>query len=311
MSSLPPVGRLRWTDVPAPLRTRLESTLGAPVADTVTPAGGFGHQLAAALTLADGRRFFVKAAPTEDPLTAANVHEGAVLGSLPPGAPAPDLVGVHRAAGWTAVVIAHLDGPHPDLSPDSSDPRQIWALLDKLVSSPAPPPYTAAVADTPSGAAGLHGWDILLANPPGDLDPVVRHRLPELAELEAAWPALAHGDRIVHGDLRADNMVRDQHLGVTFVDWAHATTGPACIDAASLAPQLVLAGHAPADVARLLRDHPATATSPDTTTAFLAALTGHWHRNARKPAPPGAPGLRAYQHRAATAGMAILVSRVN
>ncbi|MCZ1004187.1 hypothetical protein O1M63_49675 [Streptomyces mirabilis] len=80
---------------------------------------------------------------------------------------------------------------------------------------------------------------------------------------------------------------------MTFVDWGHATTGPACIDAASLASQLVLAGHAPADIARLLQDHSATADSPDTTTAFLAALTGHWHRSARQPAPPGAPGLRA------------------
>ncbi|MFC7993985.1 hypothetical protein ACFUV2_32375 [Streptomyces pilosus] len=93
---------------------------------------------------------------------------------------------------------------------------------------------------------------------------------------------------------------------MTFVDWAHASLGPACIDAASLAPQLILAGHTPADIARLLRDHPATANSPDTTTAFLAALTGHWHRNARKPTPPGAPGLRAYQHRAAAAGLALL-----
>ncbi|MEU3620765.1 phosphotransferase [Streptomyces sp. NPDC006872] len=135
--------------------------------------------------------------------------------------------------------------------------------------------------------AALHGWDELFSDPSADLAPAARDRLPQLAELEAAWPALAHGDRIVHGDLRADNMVRDHHLGVTFVDWAHAATGPACIDAASLAPQLILAGHTPADVAGLLRDHPATAGSPDTTTAFLAALTGHWNRNARKPAPPG------------------------
>ncbi|MGZ3103606.1 phosphotransferase family protein [Streptomyces sp. H72] len=148
---------------------------------------------------------------------------------------------------------------------------------------------------TPSITAALHGWDARLADPPADLAPAARDRLEQLAELEAAWPGLAHGDRIVHGDLRADNMVRDHHLGVTFVDWAHATTGPACIDAASLAPQLILAGHRPADVARLLHDHPATASSPETTTAFLAALTGHWHRNARQPAPPGAPGLRAYQ----------------
>jgi aminoglycoside phosphotransferase (APT) family kinase protein len=267
--------------------------------------------MAAALTLADGRRYFAKAAPTDDPLTDANLHEGAVLASLPSGAPAPDLVGIHHAADWTAVVIAHLDGPYPDLSPDSSDPGQIWALLDKLTSSPAPPPYTAAVATSSSGAAGLHGWAALRANPPGDLHPDARHRLHELAELEATWPALAHGDRIVHGDLRADNMVRDHDRGVTFVDWAHATTGPACIDAVSLAPQLVLAGHTPKDIARLLNEHPATATAPLASTAFLAALTGHWHRNARKPTPPGAPGLRAYQHRAAAAGLAILGHRLN
>jgi aminoglycoside phosphotransferase (APT) family kinase protein len=167
------------------------------------------------------------------------------------------------------------------------------------------------VSTTPSTAAALHGWDELLSDPPADLAPTARAHLPQLAELEAAWPALAHGIRIVHGDLRADNMIRDHDRGVTFVDWAHATTGSACIDAASLAPQLVLAGHAPADIARLLQDHPATADSPDTTTAFLAALAGHWHRNARKPAPPGAPGLRAYQHRAAAAGLALLGHRLS
>ncbi|WP_246040781.1 phosphotransferase family protein [Streptomyces cadmiisoli] len=161
------------------------------------------------------------------------------------------------------------------------------------------------------GLTALHGWDELLVDPPADLAPAARAHLPQLAELEAEWSALAHGNCIVHGDLRADNMVRDHHLGVTFVDWAHATTGPACIDAASLAPQLILAGHAPADVARLLRDHPATASSPETTTVFLAALTGHWHGNARQPAPPGAPGLRAYQHRAAAAGLAILGYRMS
>ncbi|MEU0074067.1 phosphotransferase [Streptomyces sp. NPDC006332] len=307
----PTSGRLQWTDVPTPLRARLEDALGASVTDAVTPGGGFGHQLAAALRLDSGRRVFVKAAPDTDPLTTANVHEAAVLDALPPGAPAPELLGIHHAGGWTAVVIAHLDGPHPDLSPRSGDAGRTWALLDKLTSSPAPDPYAAAVSTAPSTAAALHGWDELLSDPPADLAPAARDRLPQLAELEAAWPALAHGDRIVHGDLRADNMVRDHHLGVTFVDWAHATTGPACIDAASLASQLVLAGHTPQDVTRLLRDHPATADSPDTTPAFLAALTGHWHRNARKPAPPGVPGLRAYQHRAAAAGLALLSFRLS
>ncbi|WP_405624436.1 hypothetical protein [Streptomyces sp. NBC_00076] len=101
-----------------------------------TPSGG-GHQLAAALRLADGQRAFVKAAPDDDPLTAANSHEAAVLGSLPPGAPAPGLLGLHSAADWTAVVIAHLDGPDPDLFPlrvTPNRPGRCWTS-----SPPAPP----------------------------------------------------------------------------------------------------------------------------------------------------------------------------
>ncbi|ELP65988.1 hypothetical protein PV735_46200 [Streptomyces turgidiscabies] len=36
-----------------------------------------------------------------------------------------------------------------------------------------------------------------------DLARAARDRLEQLAELEAVWPGLAHGNRIVHGDLRA------------------------------------------------------------------------------------------------------------
>ncbi|WP_327176587.1 phosphotransferase [Streptomyces sp. NBC_01335] len=182
--------------------------------------------------------------------------------------------------------------------------------LAELTADPAPAAYRAAVGSAPSGVARLHGWDVLLADPPDDLPVELRSLLPLLAAVEARWSASAGGDRIVHGDLRADNMVRDRFRGVMFVDWAHATTGPACVDAVSLAPQLVLAGHAPAAVARLLDEHPAAVAGPEATTAFLAALCGHWHLNARKPPPPGAPGLRPYQHRAAAAGLAVLLHRL-
>ncbi|MCZ1004188.1 hypothetical protein [Streptomyces mirabilis] len=181
----PTSGRLQWTDVPTPLRARIEVALGAPVTGTVTPAGGFGHQLAAALRLADGRRVFVKTAPDDELLTAANVHEAAVLDALPSGVPAPELLGIYRTADWTAVVIAHLDGPHPDLSPAAGDAGQTGALLDNLTSSPAPAPYAAAVSTAPSKAAALHGWDELISDPPADLAPAARDRLPQLAELEA------------------------------------------------------------------------------------------------------------------------------
>ncbi|MFF0155990.1 hypothetical protein ACFYRY_00365 [Streptomyces sp. NPDC005263] len=93
----PTSGRLQWTDVPLELRARIEDVLASPVTDTVTPGAGFGHQLAVALRLDSGRRGFAKAAPDDDPLTAANVHEADVLDALPPGAPAPGLLRIHRA----------------------------------------------------------------------------------------------------------------------------------------------------------------------------------------------------------------------
>ncbi|MFF7243613.1 hypothetical protein ACFZBU_06930 [Embleya sp. NPDC008237] len=52
---------------------------------------------------------FVKAAPDDDPLTAADVAEAAVLRALPHRAPAPDLITLERTHGWTLVVIEHLD----------------------------------------------------------------------------------------------------------------------------------------------------------------------------------------------------------
>ncbi|WP_327207315.1 hypothetical protein OG336_00745 [[Kitasatospora] papulosa] len=60
MSVPPTSGRPSWTDVPTHLRARLDDALGTPVTDTVTLSGGFGHALAAALTLADGQRALIK-----------------------------------------------------------------------------------------------------------------------------------------------------------------------------------------------------------------------------------------------------------
>ena len=308
MPSLTPSrpGRLQWAEVPEALRADLATVLGAPVIDTHTPAGGFGHQLAAILTLSDGRRVFAKAAPSDDSLTAANAREAAVLRALPADAPAPALIAVREAGDWTAVVMEHLDGAHPDLSPTGSDYAHVTALLDKLASSPAPAAYVALTGEPGvSSTARLHGWAELTLNP-ARLPHDVRGQLPRLVELEQCWPSLAaRGDRIVHGDLRADNMVHDALRGPVCVDWAHAATGPACVDIVSLAPQLVLAGHDPHRVARLLHEHPA-ANDQLTATALLAALTGHWQRNSLLPAPPAAPGLRIYQEHAARAGLAVL-----
>ena len=53
--------RQRWEDLPAPVRAGIEARLGAPVLDAASQAGGFSPGVACRVTLADGRRAFVKA----------------------------------------------------------------------------------------------------------------------------------------------------------------------------------------------------------------------------------------------------------
>ncbi|NUU24898.1 MAG: hypothetical protein HOV68_25840 [Streptomycetaceae bacterium] len=101
-------------------------------------------------------------------------------------------------------------------------------------------------------------------------------------------------------------MIGDRVHGPVLVDWAHACLGPAWADLTTLAPQLVLAGHTAPDIADLLIAHHLTAGNLEGAQALLAGLTGHWERASRQPEIARAPGLRAYQHRAAAAGRAIL-----
>jgi len=53
--------RLRWGEVPEPVRRAVAGRLGAEVRAEDSRPGGFSPGVASRLTLADGRRVFVKA----------------------------------------------------------------------------------------------------------------------------------------------------------------------------------------------------------------------------------------------------------
>ncbi|MEK8141686.1 phosphotransferase [Streptomyces sp. M10(2022)] len=232
---VPPIsGRLQWTDVPTRSAPASKRPWAHP-SPTRSPRGRLRPPARRCGPPGQRPTGLCQSGPDDDPLTAANLHEAAVLSSLPPGAPAPGCwaftappTGLPSSSPTSTARTP--TSPRPTATPNR--PGRCWT------SSPPGPPR-------PLRRGGQHhalhhdGPARLGRTPPrpaGRPRPAARALLPELAEREAAWPGLAYGDRIVHGDLRADNMVRDHHLGVTFVDWAHATTGPACIDAASLAP---------------------------------------------------------------------------
>ncbi|MEP7024243.1 MAG: phosphotransferase [Actinomycetota bacterium] len=105
--------------------------------------------------------------------------------------------------------------------------------------APAPIP-APTVADRHKRA--FRGWRELEASggSPG-LDPWSSAHLGELAGLEATWADHAAGDTLLHGDLRADNMLRGPG-GVTVVDWPHACRGAAFVGPGAVRPERGYAG---------------------------------------------------------------------
>jgi hypothetical protein len=67
----------------------------------------------------------------------------------------------------------------------------------------------------------LSSWARLAADPPEDLDPWEAARLDWLGEMPGRLAAAGWlgGDTLVHGDLRADNLLLGPGNTVAFVDW--------------------------------------------------------------------------------------------
>lgn len=169
---------------------------------------------------------------------------------------------------------------------------------------PAPPglsPARAALAED------FGGWRRLAGDPPeartvrgGDLD--------RLVELERGWPEAADGDRLLHLDLRAHNMLLRPDGTVVLVDWPWAASGAPVLDLVCLLPSVVLDGGG--DPELLLRRSAVGRTAdPSAVTCLVAALAGRMLDHARRPEPPGLPGLRAFQRAQGDAALAWLRQR--
>lgn len=109
--------RLRWAQLPARIHHEIERLAGGTVVASASCAGGFSPGLASRLTLADGRRVFAKAmdALTWPDQVVMHRAEAAVSGALPPGVPAPRLLGSFDDGRWVLLVFECADGTEPDL----------------------------------------------------------------------------------------------------------------------------------------------------------------------------------------------------
>ncbi|WP_428964004.1 phosphotransferase [Micromonospora fluostatini] len=295
--------RPAWSALPAGLRAAVTARLGAPVVGARTAGGGFTRGFAAVLTTADGGQVFVKAAELARDRHLADwyAREVAVLAGLPAGLPVPRPRWTLDAAGWYAIGLDAVDGRMPRLPWDPAELTATLAGYAEVAAALATPPAALTGLGLPH-LADLAREDILwwveVAAGREPLPPVpagVPDRLDDLVALESRLPAYATAATgLLHGDLRADNVLVGADGRVWFCDWAWLCHGPAWFDLVTLLLPAYAGG---LDADALFTGHPAAADAPpDALDVTLAALCGYFLTGAAA-APPAAPSYRSAHQR--------------
>lgn len=315
--SLPGSPRLPYDRLPGGLRAAIDEALGSPVVAVSARSGGFSPGPAVVVTCADGGRAFVKAAGTPlNPDTPTLMRaEAEVTARLPAALPVPALRAhlewADGADDWVALVFDVFDG---EAAPLPWTPRTAAAVVDGLTelarsATPCPVVGLPTLGERVDGP--LSSWARLAADPPADLDPWEVQRLDWLGRVPDRLAACGwlDGNTLVHGDLRADNLLLGPSGTVAFVDWAWAVRGADWIDTVLFG--LDSAARGGVDPEWLVgRSALVAAADPRQVTDLVLAMAGMWASSMRRPAPPGLPTLRAFQRHFHDAALAWGVRRV-
>ena len=292
--------RLAWHDIPAPVRAQIEDVLGGPVVEAVSQSGGYSPGSADRVVTASGRRAFVKAASPAVNLDTPNIHrrEAAITAKLPAAVPAPALLGAVDDGEWIALVLEDVEGRHPATP---WRPRELDAVLDALqqvaaIELPADVPVVD-VADALAGdAAAWRSIDPDALPPlPRGLGAWTRTHFDGLVDAATRGASDARGDRLVHYDTRADNLLIRPDGTVVLVDWPWGARGAGWFDALSLLIN-VRYYEPEADVEGLIARHPVFDGMPaEAATNVLAGFAGMFLSSSLQPDPPRMPTLRTFQ----------------
>ncbi len=287
--------RIGWLDLPAHVRAALEAVIGGPVVSAQSQPGGFSPGSADRVVTAEGRRAFVKAvSPAQNP-HAPELHrrEAAISAVLPADAPVPRLLGSYDDGRWVALVFEDVDGRHPRTPWVSAELTAVLRALTELAAALTPSPLPGLPTAAQRLGHDFAGWRRIAAGPPAGLDPWAAAHLGELCAAGDRGIAAMTGDTLVHGDLRADNLLLRPDGSVAIVDWPWACTGPVWLDTVLLSINVRLFG---GDAERVLTDLAGrTGADPRRFTDVLAGAAGYFLDAARRPAPAGLPTLRGFQ----------------
>lgn len=291
--------RITWAQLPVAVREGVENILGEVVAEAASQPFGFSPGSADRVTLESGRRAFVKAVCADVNASSPELHrrEAAVTAALPEGVAAPDFLGMYDDGTWVALVLADVAGRHPQEPWVESEVRQVLDAVAAVGEIELPddidlPLYQDSLRDA------FRGWEKLQTRPLSGMDSWAAGNMPRLIELARQGTGFLAGESLVHGDLRADNiLLTDQ--GVVLLDWPWAARGAAWVEGLSVLLN-VKTLDPNASVEHFLADHRVFAEiRPQAITAVMAGWAGYFLDMSRCPAPPGIPTLREFQRRQA------------
>lgn len=295
------MARIEWTQVPEPIRERIARAVGVEVREARTQMGGFSAGVAARLLFADGKRAFVKATPASAEGTFDLYRrEAEVLRRLPEELPAARLVVAFAEGEWMVLVIEDVDGRHPRRSAASADTVHVLDSIDALRTVRADrslPLFAEELEDDALSWARIEAAGMLPSTTAW-----CESNVELLRTAAERAPVAVAGESLVHGDLRADNILIDGSGRARLLDWPWAARGAGWEDALLYLLDLRVAD-ASAEVTPLLA-HPVfrDAESEDFV-ALLAAVAGSWFEKCRLPAPPGMTTVRAFQRSEAVAAV--------
>ncbi|WP_431801693.1 phosphotransferase family protein [Microbacterium sp. bgisy203] len=286
--------RLTWADCPPEVRARIESLCGSSVVSAVTSFGGFSPGLASTLVLADGRTVFAKAASTDTSDRARDLYrrERDILGLLPRQVPHADLLASSEFDDWIVLLYAHIEGRHP-VPGDAADRAAMfdtYAALSELLD-PSPidlPPFEEV------SAGSLDAWSRAGADAPAArLDPWIADHIDAVIGYSRSWRETVHGSALVHGDLRADNMMLASD-GMIVLDWPEASIGAPWLDVVLALPSMAMFSGTP-PIEEMGRQPMLRAVDASALRSVVAAMTGFFLCASTEPVIPQLPTLRGFQ----------------
>jgi aminoglycoside phosphotransferase (APT) family kinase protein len=302
--------RITWEQTPAAVRAGIEAIAGARVVRASGRAGGFSPGLASVLQLDNGQRVFAKAVGLDRSAEGPGMYrdELRIVSVLPASVPAPRFLGSYDEDGWVALVYEAVDGDQPVVPWLDDELARVLDAMTDLATSLTPALSEALPA---MGTEHFDGWKQIAAAPQAvskleEFAPWALHHLAELVGMEAEFPAAAAGKALVHGDLRADNMLLTADR-VVFVDWPFASIGTPYCDLMFMLPSIAMHGTDPQPI---VERHPLTRDVPDhDLDVTLAALTGYFIERSMQLPIPHLPTIRQFQRAQGIAALNWMIRR--